>query len=86
MNTETIVVLSVWVLIVVFYFITRRDNDITVTIKMEEGFPLKDDGVVDLEVPAPIGKSKRAYNKRPAPITKINTVAKKPVGRPRKSK
>ena len=86
METETAITLSILAAALAIYFMNRRSGEINITITLDEGFPLKDDGVEELEVPEPIVKPKRVYNKRPAPITKINTVAKKPVGRPKKSK
>jgi len=49
----------------------------------DDGYPLKDDGVVELEV-----KPKRKYTKKTpkANVIKTTTAAKKQVGRPRKAK
>jgi hypothetical protein len=90
METNLVIIITgiVAVATAVILGLFRSSRDLTVTIKMEndkedDGYPLKDDGVVELEV-----KPKRKYTKRTPKMNVIRTTpaAKKQVGRPRKAK
>lgn len=84
METNSVVIITgvVVVATAVVLSLFASSKNLRVTIKMEdEGYPVKDDGVEELEV-----KPKRKYTKRTpkANIIKTKTVAKKPIGRPKK--
>jgi len=82
METNQIIIITCIVAITTAILLGFFNKDIRVTIKMEdEGYPVKDDDVEELEV-----KPKRVYKKRTPKnnIIKTKTVAKKPVGRPKK--
>jgi hypothetical protein len=78
METNSMIIIGIVILVAILAITFKKSpKDLTVTIKMEEDYPVKDDGVEELEV-----KPKRAYKKR-APKS---NVAKRPVGRPKKIK
>lgn len=88
METNAIIIITgvVAVATAVILSLFKSSRDLTVTIKMEtdeDGYPIKSDGVEELEV-----KPKRKYTKRVSKLNVIKTkpAAKKPVGRPRKAK
>lgn len=89
METNAIIIITgvVAVATAVILSLFKSSRDLTVTIKMEtdedNDYPIKSDGVEELEV-----KPKRKYTKRVSKMNVIRTtpVAKKPVGRPRKAK
>ena len=90
METNAIIIITgvVAVATAVILSLFKSSRDLTVTIKMEadkedDGYPIKSDGVEELEV-----KPKRKYTKRVSKLNVIRTkpAAKKPVGRPRKAK
>jgi len=84
METNSIIITTIIVSVIAALILSlfNSSRELTVTIKMEDdGYPLKDDGVVELEV-----KPKRKYKKRTpkANVIKTTPTAKKTVGRPRK--
>ena len=90
METNSVIIITgvVAVATAVILGLFRSSRDLTVTIKMEkdeedDGYPIKSDGVEELEV-----KPKRKYTKRVSKMNVIRTTpaAKKPVGRPKKAK
>ena len=89
METNAIIIITgvVAVATAVILSLFKSSRDLTVTIKMETNedsdYPIKSDGVEELEV-----KPKRKYTKRVSKLNVIKTkpAAKKPVGRPRKAK
>ena len=88
METNAIIIITgvVAVATAVILSLFKSSRDLTVTIKMEadednDGYPIKSDGVEELEV-----KPKRKYKKRKVTVVKTTPVAKKPVGRPKKAK
>ena len=89
METNAIIIITgvVAVATAVILSLFKSSRDLTVTIKMEtdedSDYPIKSDGVEELEV-----KPKRKYTKRVSKLNVIKTkpAAKKPVGRPRKAK
>lgn len=84
METNAIIIITgvVAVATAVILSLFKSSRDLTVTIKMEEeDYPIKSDGVEELEI-----KPKRKYTKRKISVAKTATVAKKPVGRPKKAK
>jgi len=89
METNAIIIITgvVAVATAVILSLFKSSRDLTVTIKMEadneDDYPIKSDGVEELEV-----KPKRKYTKKTPKMNVIRTkpVAKKPVGRPRKAK
>jgi hypothetical protein len=90
METNSVIIITgvVAVATAIILSLFKSSRDLTVTIKMEtdeedDGYPIKSDGVEELEV-----KPKRKYTKR---VSKMNVIrntpaAKKPVGRPKKAK
>jgi hypothetical protein len=90
METNSVIIITgvVAVATAIILSLFKSSRDLTVTIKMEndkedDGYPIKSDDVVELEV-----KPKRKYTKRTpkANVIKTTTGAKKQVGRPRKAK
>ena len=90
METNAIIIITgvVAVATAVILSLFKSSRDLTVTIKMEKDdedsdYPIKSDGVEELEV-----KPKRKYTKRVSKLNVIRTTpaAKKPVGRPKKAK
>ena len=89
METNAIIIITgvVAVATAVILSLFKSSRDLTVTIKMEtdedSDYPIKSDGVEELEV-----KPKRKYTKRVSKLNVIKTkpAAKKPVGRPKKAK
>jgi len=86
METNSVIIITgvVAVATAIILSLFKSSRDLTVTIKMEEeDYPVKDDGVEELEV-----KPKRKYTKRTPKVNVIKTapVAKKQVGRPKKAK
>ena len=90
METNSVIIITgvVAVATAVILSLFKSSRDLTVTIKMEtdednDGYPIKSDGVEELEV-----KPKRKYTKRVSKMNVIRTTpaAKKPVGRPKKAK
>ena len=89
METNAIIIITgvVAVATAVILSLFKSSRDLTVTIKMEtdedSDYPIKNDGVEELEV-----KPKRKYTKRVSKLNVIRTTpaAKKPVGRPKKAK
>ena len=87
METNSVIIITAVVAVVTAVILGFFNKDITVTIKVDndkednDGYPIKSDGVVELEV-----KPKRKYTKRTpkANVIKSTPVAKKQVGRPRK--
>jgi hypothetical protein len=80
METNQIIIIICAVAIVAAILLGFLNKDIRVTIKMEdEGYPIQDDGVEELEV-----KPKRKYTKRKVNVAKSSQVTKRSVGRPRK--
>ena len=77
MSTETALIIAVIVALVIIYLTTS--NDVTIVVTLDEDYPIKDDGVEELEV-----KSKRKYIKKAIPSKDV-IVTRKPVGRPKKS-
>lgn len=77
METNSIIIITCAVAIITAILLGFLNKDIKVTIKMEEenDYPIKSDGVEELEI-----KPKRRYKKR----TPKATVVKRAVGRPRK--
>lgn len=77
METNSIIIITAAVAIITAILLGFLNKDIKVTIKMEEDndYPIKSDGVEELEI-----KPKRRYKKR----TPKATVVKRAVGRPRK--
>lgn len=77
METNSIILITCAVAIITAILLGFLNKDIKVTIKMEEenDYPIKSDGVEELEI-----KPKRRYKKR----TPKATVVKRAVGRPRK--
>lgn len=85
METNLVIIISTAIAVTVALILTRSKSskELRLTIKMEdEGYPIKDDGVEELEV-----KPKRKYKKRTSKptVAKTTTIVKKPVGRPRKN-
>lgn len=79
METNVVIIVCV-VAVVTAIILGFSTKDIQVTIKMEEDdYPLKSDGVEELEV-----KPKRKYKKRKKRVS-TEPVVKRPVGRPRKA-
>ena len=89
METNAIIIITgvVAVATAIILSLFKSSRDLTVTIKMEKDedndYPIKNDGVEELEV-----KPKRKYTKRVSKLNVIKTkpAAKKPVGRPKKAK
>ena len=91
METNSVIIIITGVVAVataIILSLFKSSRDLTVTIKMEtdednDGYPIKSDGVEELEV-----KPKRKYTKRVSKMNVIRTTpaAKKPVGRPKKAK
>lgn len=89
METNSVIIITgvVAVATAIILSLFKSSRDLTVTIKMEKDedsdYPIKSDGVEELEV-----KPKRKYTKRVSKLNVIKTkpAAKKPVGRPRKAK
>ena len=89
METNAIIIITgvVAVATAIILSLFKSSRDLTVTIKMEtdedSDYPIKNDGVEELEV-----KPKRKYTKRVSKLNVIRTTpaAKKPVGRPKKAK
>jgi hypothetical protein len=89
METNSVIIITgvVAVATAVILSLFKSSRDLTVTIKMEtdedSDYPIKNDGVEELEV-----KPKRKYTKRVSKLNVIKTkpAAKKPVGRPKKAK
>jgi len=90
METNSVIIITgvVAVATAVILSLFKSSRDLTVTIKMEndkedDGYPIKSDDVVELEV-----KPKRKYTKRTPKMNVIKTkpAVKKPVGRPRQTK
>ena len=89
METNSVIIITgvVAVATAVILSLFKSSRDLTVTIKMEadedNDYPIKSDGVEELEV-----KPKRKYTKRVSKMNVIRTkpAAKKPVGRPKKAK
>jgi len=90
METNSVIIITgvVAVATAIILSLFKSSRDLTVTIKMEkddneDGYPIKSDDVVELEV-----KPKRKYTKRTPKtnIIKTKPAVKKPVGRPRKTK
>lgn len=87
METNAIIIITgvVAVATAVILSLFKSSRDLTVTIKMEadedSDYPIKSDGVEELEV-----KPKRKYKKRKVTVVKTAPVAKKQVGRPKKAK
>ena len=89
METNSVIIITgvVAVATAVILSLFKSSRDLTVTIKMEtdedSDYPIKSDGVEELEV-----KPKRKYTKRVSKLNVIKTkpAAKKPVGRPKKAK
>lgn len=81
METHEIIISVVAVAVITTCIITlfQKNKNVTITIKLDEDYPIKDDGVEELEV-----KPKRKYVKK-AIAPKDVIVTKRPVGRPRKS-
>lgn len=77
METNSIIIITAAIAIITAILLGFLNKDIKVTIKMEEenDYPIKSDGVEELEI-----KPKRRYKKR----TPKATVVKRAVGRPRK--
>jgi hypothetical protein len=89
METNSVIIITgvVAVATAIILSLFKSSRDLTVTIKMEtdedSDYPIKSDGVEELEV-----KPKRKYTKRVSKLNVIKTkpAAKKPVGRPKKAK
>ena len=89
METNSVIIITgvVAVATAIILSLFKSSRDLTVTIKMEtdedSDYPIKSDGVEELEV-----KPKRKYTKRVSKMNVIRTTpaAKKPVGRPKKAK
>ena len=89
METNSVIIITgvVAVATAIILSLFKSSRDLTVTIKMEtdedSDYPIKSDGVEELEV-----KPKRKYTKRVSKLNVIRTTpaAKKPVGRPKKAK
>jgi len=91
METNSVIIITgvVAVATAVILSLFKSSRDLTVTIKMEkddkedDGYPIKSDDVVELEV-----KPKRKYTKKTPKMNVIKTkpAVKKPVGRPRQTK
>ena len=90
METNSVIIITgvVAVATAIILSLFKSSRDLTVTIKMEadednDGYPIKSDGVEELEV-----KPKRKYTKKVSKLNVIRTTpaAKKPVGRPKKAK
>lgn len=84
METNSVIIITgvVAVATAIILSLFKSSRDLTVTIKMEEeDYPIKNDDVEELEV-----KPKKKYTKRKMNVAKTATVAKRPVGRPKKAK
>lgn len=82
METNSIIIITgvVAAATAIILSLSKSSRDLTVTIKMkEEGYPIKNDDVEELEV-----KPKRKYKKRKKRVN-AEPVVKRPVGRPRKT-